>query len=258
MGDAGNPITQHRYLYGNADGINNIDPSGKFTIAQLAFTTGTIGALAAAASISRPDILGPMAQVPYPGDPYTETTVHRIVIKNSRKNIDELFDRMATFADFPASQSSIDGVPVTGVGDYLNFHLKAPLHMAVPAQFTKNDNAPVSVYKFDSANRIFAVETMQGHPLAGWRYWRTYHDSSNNIVIETVAMEHPTTRRNYLMLKTGGRDLQMLAWNLQLGNLASWSGGTVDPALNNPDLLRGKFYDRVMPEYKPAFSPAMP
>lgn len=33
--------------------------------------------------------------------------------------------------------------------------------------------------------------TLQGHPLAGWRYWRVYSIGTNDVVIETGAYDQP-------------------------------------------------------------------
>ena len=46
QGRVGEPQTLHKYLYVHADPINNIDPSGMFSIGQLAVTTGIAAILA--------------------------------------------------------------------------------------------------------------------------------------------------------------------------------------------------------------------
>ena len=37
------PISMHKYNYGNGDPVNNIDPSGKFSVTQMVVTGGIIG-----------------------------------------------------------------------------------------------------------------------------------------------------------------------------------------------------------------------
>ena len=36
MGASLEPATLHKYLYGNVDPVNNVDPSGNFSIGQIA------------------------------------------------------------------------------------------------------------------------------------------------------------------------------------------------------------------------------
>jgi len=43
MGGESDPITLHRYLYCGVDAVNFIDPSGRFTMAQLSFTMAAMG-----------------------------------------------------------------------------------------------------------------------------------------------------------------------------------------------------------------------
>ncbi|WP_431685685.1 Ig-like domain-containing protein [Hahella sp. NBU794] len=51
MGVNSDPITLHKYLYANADSVNNIDPSGKFSIGQLMAGVQATGRLAAMAVV---------------------------------------------------------------------------------------------------------------------------------------------------------------------------------------------------------------
>jgi hypothetical protein len=39
------PITLHRYLYANVNPVMNVDPTGLFTLRQLAITSGVVGTL---------------------------------------------------------------------------------------------------------------------------------------------------------------------------------------------------------------------
>jgi hypothetical protein len=38
---------------------------------------------------------------------------------------------------------------------------------------------------------VIAAVTLQGHPLAGWRYWRVYSIGTNDVVVETGAYDQP-------------------------------------------------------------------
>nr|WP_253938811.1 RHS repeat-associated core domain-containing protein [Hahella sp. HN01] len=51
MGVNSDPVTLHKYLYANADSVNNIDPSGKFSIGQLMAGVQATGRLAAMAVV---------------------------------------------------------------------------------------------------------------------------------------------------------------------------------------------------------------
>ncbi|ABC28925.1 Rhs family protein [Hahella chejuensis KCTC 2396] len=51
MGINSDPVTLHKYLYANADSVNNIDPSGKFSIGQLMAGVQATGRLAAMAVV---------------------------------------------------------------------------------------------------------------------------------------------------------------------------------------------------------------
>ncbi len=50
-GDSFDPISLHKYLYANSDGVNKIDPTGKFTLIQALAVVGVIVVLAAIAGI---------------------------------------------------------------------------------------------------------------------------------------------------------------------------------------------------------------
>ena len=54
----------------------------------------------------------------------------------------------------------------------------------------------VQTERVDVTNHVISVVTLQGHPLAGWRYWRVYSigttpDGKNDVVIETGAYDEP-------------------------------------------------------------------
>jgi len=49
----------------------------------------------------------------------------------------------------------------------------------------------VQVERFDTTDDAMSVVTLQGHPLAGWRYWRVYLISTNDLVLETGAVDSP-------------------------------------------------------------------
>ena len=49
----------------------------------------------------------------------------------------------------------------------------------------------VMTERVDPADNVISAVTLQGHPLAGWRYWRVYSIGTNDVVIETGAYDQP-------------------------------------------------------------------
>jgi hypothetical protein len=47
----------------------------------------------------------------------------------------------------------------------------------------------VQTERFDTTANAISAVTLQGHPLAGWRYWRVYSVGTNDLVIETGAAD---------------------------------------------------------------------
>jgi RHS repeat-associated protein len=50
MGNDNDVMTLHKYLYANADPVNNIDPSGNFSLTQISFGIATLGVLTTVAN----------------------------------------------------------------------------------------------------------------------------------------------------------------------------------------------------------------
>jgi hypothetical protein len=85
----------------------------------------------------------------------------------------------------------------------------APINVTTPGQILKISlegfNAKLQTPFFimaervDPADNITSVVTLQGHPLAGWRYWRVYSIGTNDVIIETAAYDQPGPgTKNYL------------------------------------------------------------
>ncbi len=47
----------------------------------------------------------------------------------------------------------------------------------------------VRVERFDTTAHTISAVTLVGHPLAGWRYWRVFSAGTNDVVIETGAVD---------------------------------------------------------------------
>jgi len=52
MGNSTDPVTLHKYLYGNVDPVNFVDPSGNFSLGSVGATNNIIGVLATASIAS--------------------------------------------------------------------------------------------------------------------------------------------------------------------------------------------------------------
>jgi hypothetical protein len=87
------------------------------------------------------------------------------------------------------------------------------------------DPFSVQVERFDSTADTLSVVTLSGHPLAGWRYWRVFSVGTNDIVVETGAVDtyfgsenpkvHPLNWAGYYIfrgdqLKTWEEDLRYI------------------------------------------------
>lgn len=75
-------------------------------------------------------------------------------------------------------------INVTGSGQTLTITLKG-LNGSFQHPFS------VLTERFDPVNYVISVVTLQGHPLAGWRYWRVYSIGTNDVVIETGGYDQP-------------------------------------------------------------------
>lgn len=78
-----------------------------------------------------------------------------------------------------ASAIVVDGdFPVTALGQRLRFALAA-----IPIQFD------VAINRIDSTGHTIVARTVDGHPLAGWRYWRVFQRGPGRLVLETGAVD---------------------------------------------------------------------
>ena len=99
------------------------------------------------------------------------------------------------------TSSGSSNINVTGPGQILTIKLDG-----VNSVF----QGPFSVLseRVDSVNNVIAAVTLQGHPLAGWRYWRVYSIGTNDVVIETGAYDQPGPGlKNFAGYYIGQRDV---------------------------------------------------
>ena len=101
---------------------------------------------------------------------------------------DDVFDRyIKTFAGVTnGTYASVQGPPVTTVGQTLTFTLTAPGVGVFQGPFS------VTVTCLDAASHTIAVETGADHPLSGWRYWRVFQRAPGRLVVETGAVDGPS------------------------------------------------------------------
>jgi hypothetical protein len=90
--------------------------------------------------------------------------------------------------------------PVTTTGQNITFELKSWLSYSNPLQpfgcGPLNLPCPplqgpftVQTERFDTSVDTISVVTMTGHPLEGWRYWRVFSIGTNDLVVETGAVD---------------------------------------------------------------------
>jgi hypothetical protein len=82
--------------------------------------------------------------------------------------------------------ASVIGAPVGGIGQKLTFTLKG-FNGLLQSPFS------VKVKRYSGAARVFSAVTLQGHPLAGWRYWRAVQlgGGTGHLLVESGAIDTP-------------------------------------------------------------------
>ncbi|MGB7160103.1 MAG: RHS repeat-associated core domain-containing protein, partial [Tepidisphaeraceae bacterium] len=236
-GTASDPGTLHKYQYGNANPVYFIDPSGH-TFAQVAVGVGAVLAitglfvlpmLLSGANIS----LGPPPQTLDPQLPpsLAETTVlmHTVTIRGSRLSLDEVFDLTTSLSELPADEIIRNRAP-TQVGDIVRFTL-------TPVQ-TRLGQRPfnVRIVRFDRMNRIMVAETLEGHPLVGWRGWEVGDYGGGVIIVKTWSVDAPANRvegAKFGLPFIGGEASQSQTWTRMLDNIVERSGGNVVGGFRN-------------------------
>lgn len=79
------------------------------------------------------------------------------------------------------------GTNITASGQNVTFTQLGAIGTAL---WLINENPfKVQSERFDTTNNAMSAVTLQGHPLAGWRYWRAYSVGIGEVVIETGAVD---------------------------------------------------------------------
>ncbi|MGH9691151.1 MAG: hypothetical protein ACRD4C_08770 [Candidatus Acidiferrales bacterium] len=137
----------------------------------------------------------------------TQGTTHQLppggVTLNSNYNSIELLTSQSPASIFntylqtflgaqPQSKNDVAQVPqntnITASGQTLSFTLLGLPGRALQLTSGKGSFS-VQVERFDTSADTISVVTLQGHPLAGWRYWSVYSIGTNDVVAETGAVD---------------------------------------------------------------------
>jgi hypothetical protein len=101
----------------------------------------------------------------------------------------------------------------------------------------------VQTERFDTTAHTISAVTLPGHPLAGWRYWRVFSIGTNDLVVETAALDtyagsavkHPLNWAGYYVdylisgtqLKTWEDDLRYILKAVQSNDDSKAVQGTI-------------------------------
>lgn len=229
-----NPIALHKYNYGNCDPVNNVDPTGMFTVGER-LAIGAVGLSVLSSGMrafnglirSTSSTYVPAGEFIPVSASRLESHYHSVRIAGSKLSADAMLNEMQKF-------SSLNLYPVRAdrnagnVGDVVTFDMQSGLTdlTGLRNEFGQAD-FPVKVTKLSPSGRYFVVRTLSGHPLAGWRYWGVRQLSGGDLVLETYSVEHPYSLVDWGKLKVGGLQGMYLTWENMLTDLAVKSGGSV-------------------------------
>ena len=229
-GNLTSPVSLHRYSYANNDPAMFSDPSGRMSLVE---TLTVAGVTAILATIVGTQFL--RTQEPNNGtlqvglgvsDPAHETKVNWLdVTPTPGVSSDSYFTELSKFPGWTLATPS--NVPPPGIGAVIRWQFTS---MLVPGQSAFG----VSVKQFEPQNHFFSVQTLSGHTLDGYRYWRIIDLPSNKLRIETVALEHPHTINDHLKNQ----------WLL--------GSGMANGQWNN--MLKGTFYNADRDAYNAQFA----
>ena len=147
---------------------------------------------------------------------------------------------------------------LTGTGQNLTFTLQG-IAASGPLVWLGLGQGPFSVQteRFDTQADVISAVTLQGHPLAGWRYWRVYSIGTNDLVIETGAADTngpgAINYEGYRILKTKQTKIWQEYLQFILNDLRSNKNGKGDP---NATQGSNKAYNFVSGQWNPA-SPSL-
>ena len=122
--------------------------------------------------------------------PQSDATLHTnynsIELLTDRSPSQILSAYLQTFAGVKQATNHVAYVtsttPVTSVCQQVTFELRGLLSLF-------RDPFSVGITQLDAATNTMSAVTLRGHPLAGWRYWRAFSVGTNDVVVETGAVD---------------------------------------------------------------------
>jgi RHS repeat-associated protein len=238
-GTMNDPLTLHKYVYCGNDPLNRVDPSGHMSLSEGAVLLGLIAFSIDISLVRNTSGLRRSTYAPIPVDEQRLVGMyHSVKIRNSRLSANVLFGSMSRFSErnlYP-TQASAD---VHGVGDIVSFDMVQSHPWGWVREAGQGD-FQVRVTKFDAANRYFVVQTLGGHPLAGWRRWQVTPQSNGDILIETYSVEHPATAIDTAKMLGGGNRDMASTWQNMLWGLVVLSNGQM--VSDKDTVLAGKTF----------------
>ena len=216
--DPANPQYLHKYTFGNVNPVNYADPSGNISVATMAvvgISLGIVGSLWALIGRNQSTFVGPKGTFVPVTVPILEVQYHSVVIRTSRP-IDDIFMSMTKFSFHNMSPVRADINP-SKLGDVITFDMadgeSVPGNVYLePCQ----GDFSVKVTRFDQSNHSFVVQTLAGHPLAGWRYWGVRSLGRGTYLIETFGVDHRAGWTDSAKWAAGGEYGAYRTWNKYL------------------------------------------
>jgi RHS repeat-associated protein len=229
-GDKSSPQSLHKYQYAENDPVNRLDPSGNISYIEQMVVIGAVSLMAAELAYLGVEGArenggrGWSAIHPDPNSPHLTANHHAVRIRNATKSLDDMFDRLRNL-NVPSSIAQPFGfLPVTGVGERIGWDMPFFEDLGQADFYVNSVKYSDNPSGTGPQDHFFAVETLKGHPLKGWRFWRV-HKVDNDTVVETGAVDEPNGKLGRLKASAGGNDAIMRLWDGLLNDALIYSGG---------------------------------
>ena len=154
-------------------------------------------------------------------------------------NVDQMFDFICRFKVSGNVASAYGNLPVSGTDQIIGWDVNGLAELGQADIFVRTVKYTSNQSGSGPGDHFFAVETMKGHPLKGWRFWRVY-DDGGAMIVETGAVDE----NNGLLGDakeivdalsigghgelTAGEGSVMNLWHEMMDNAVDYSGGQRD------------------------------